>query len=606
MSRHIISRIAAALFLASSSLPAPAQVHEGKTLVNARLIADVGAAPAGEEFMAGLLLEMAPGWHTYWKDPGDSGLATSIQWDLPPGFEAGEIIWPDPIQIVEPGDIKVNAHLGEVLLMVPIRIAPGTAPGTRELKARADWLVCETICIPGGADLSLRIEIGPRVASPDAGTFGRYRAMVPAAPPGLPASAAATVEAAPAGAAPLWRFLLLGLAGGFLLNLMPCVLPVIALKIVGFIKQAGETPGRIFSLGLAFAGGIFAWFLSLAGLVIGFRVAGSELNWAFQFQNPWFLLGMSAVVLLFALNLFGVFEVFLPSRAGSKLADLSGREGLLGAFLHGAFATLLATPCTGPFFGTALGFAVSQPIPSTLAVFASMALGMSFPYIILCARPGWMRFLPKPGVWMERLKQFMGFLLLATVLWLLWVIGRQRGTDAAGWASAVLLLLGVAGWIKGAFASPTQPRLGRVAAWIAIAACLAAGTFVAKSRFARAEPDSPPGRAQEKPFPEILDDALGKGRTVFVDFTADWCLNCKVNERLVLRSPEVRAAFEENGVEFLVADWTRGDPEITALLKSFGRAGVPLYVVYPDGDRSRAKILPELLTIPMVLEAVGK
>ena len=229
--------------------------------------------------------------------------------------------------------------------------------------------------------------------------------------------------------------MIFGFLGGFILNLMPCVLPVISLKIFGFIRQAGDHPEKILRHGLAFVAGIFAWFLGLGLVILGLKAAGSEVTWAFQFQNPWFNLIIGCIVFVFALNLFGVFEIVLPGRASTALAEASSQEGYAGSFFQGIFATLLATPCTAPFLGTALGFAFSQSPIVILAMFASVALGMSAPYFFLSARPGWMKLLPKPGAWMERVKQFMGFPLLATLIWLLYILGNQRGHDAVIWAA---------------------------------------------------------------------------------------------------------------------------------------------------------------------------
>ena len=225
------------------------------------------------------------------------------------------------------------------------------------------------------------------------------------------------------GSLPYW--LAIGFLGGLILNVMPCVLPVIALKIFGFIRQAGESPRRILALGFTFVAGIFAWFLLLAGLIVGFKAAGSQLNWAFQFQHPAFVAVMVVILLLFSLNLLGIFEIVLPSRFQGKVAAASDREGYTGTFFHGVFATLMATPCTAPFLGPALGFALAQPAPVVFGMFGSIAAGMSTPYAVLAVKPAWLRYLPKPGMWMVRLKQALGVLLLGTVTWLGSVLYKQ-------------------------------------------------------------------------------------------------------------------------------------------------------------------------------------
>lgn len=629
--------------------------------VTATLISEQSGVVAGKPFTVGLRLEMKPGWHTYWQNPGDSGLATSLEWELPPGFKAGPIQWPAPTRMVEEGDLVTYGYKEEVLLQVEITPAAEIAAGEVTLKAKAEWLMCEKSCIPGSADLSLTLPASSdRSVGSDGSVrslFERFRARLPRpeAPPfplswkrasnevtlalpenleaeffplsatGHPESQPGAIRipgatepvrgvlatpeasysisespsASPSAAAPaesLLKFLLFGLIGGFILNLMPCVLPVIALKIFGFIKQAGEAPAKILRLGLAFVAGIFAWFMILAALIVGLKIAGHELNWAFQFQSPYFLLGMLAIVFVFALNLFGTFEILLPGSANSRILDLAAREGYLGAFLHGVFATLLATPCTAPFLGSALGFAFAQSAPIVFAVFLSIAAGMSLPYLLLSARPEWLQFLPKPGTWMVRLKQFMGFLMMATVLWLLWVIGQQRGVAAVIWAGSFLLGLGVACWIYGNFTG----RLSRLV--VAVVAAASALYFIG-FQFRNAIPES---REAQRPYAEQLEEALAEGRTVFVDFTADWCVNCKVNERVVINSEPVQAAFRRDKVIFLKADWTTGAPDITDALKSFGRAAVPFYVIYPAGRRDQPIVLGELLTPKIVLEGLEK
>jgi thiol:disulfide interchange protein len=334
----------------------------------------------------------------------------------------------------------------------------------------------------------------------------------------------------------LFYWLALGFLGGLILNVMPCVLPVIALKIFGFIRQAGESPRRILGLGFTFVAGIFAWFLLLAALIVGFKAAGHQLNWAFQFQYPAFVAAMGLILLVFALNLLGVFEIVLPGGIQSRVQDAAGQEGYAGTFWHGVFATLMATPCTAPFLGPALGFALAQPAGIVFAMFGSIAAGMSAPYAVLAIKPGWLRYLPKPGIWMVRVKQGLGVLLLGTVLWL--------------------------------------------------------GSVLFQQLFAR----------RPEPFPPRLAEALAQHKVVFVDFTAAWCVNCKVNEHVVLDSQPVQEAFRQKGVILLKADWTSGDPDITALLQKFGRAGVPCYVVYRPGEQ--AVVLPEVITREIVLHAI--
>ncbi len=403
----------------------------------------------------------------------------------------------------------------------------------------------------------------------------------------------------------LAKLLLFGFIGGLILNLMPCVLPVISLKIFGFIQHARDSRARIFGNGLAFSLGIFAWFIGLAALMIALKGAGHEITWAFQFTNPYFVVGISAVVLVFALNLFGVFEITLPAAATSGLLGWSAREGYAGSFFQGVFATVLATPCTAPYLGTALGFAFAQSAGIILLMFVAIAAGMSAPYLLLSAQPGWLRFVPKPGPWMVRVKQFMGFLLLATLLFLLWVLGVARGPDATIWVAAFLLALSIACWMKGSFATPTASFAQRLVVLVLmLVLVLGSGFYFIGQKFAATKTAaSDLTKDGWIPFsPERVQAELAQGRSVFIDFTAAWCITCKYNEASVLESAAVKSAFERYGIVKMKADWTNADPVITKTLKQFGRVGVPLYVLYPATAPQEPILLPELLTQALVLD----
>jgi thiol:disulfide interchange protein/DsbC/DsbD-like thiol-disulfide interchange protein len=686
---------------------ARAQVVDGVELIKASLLADRTAVVPGENFQAGVLLQIAPGWHTYWRNPGDAGIPVTMQWDLPEGFVAGPIEWPLPRRYIEPGDLFAFGYKKEVLLPVRISVPEALTEEEISLAVRVNWLVCEAICVPGRAELSITLPVAETAAADNEEVFAAalsaqaqteappfplswqqtptgwavevaelpewvtsadflayedqsplpghteaeqigprsWRLSLPTggeikglflltgadnraegweiSSPGLAAGADAgdtdpvpqSVEAREGAggtsgipALPsLWLALVYGFIGGMILNLMPCVLPVISLKIFGFIRQAGEEPARILRHGLAFTGGIFLWFLGLAALLALLRGAGEQITWAFQFQNPWFILFIAAVVFVFALNLFGVFEIILPGSASSKMSEAAGREGYGGSFFQGIFATLLATPCTAPFLGTALGFAFAQPVGVIFAMFGSVALGMALPYLLLSARPAWVRFLPKPGAWMERLKQFMGFPLMATAIWLLFILGGQKGTGGIIWALSILLCLGLACWVYGSFclvnASAKAWRAGMLALVIAVG-----GSWYFGGLFARAErPLGGEAVAGEGipwvPFTQAkVDELLAEGKSVFIDFTADWCLTCKFNERTAINTPAVRRLIEERGIVPVKADWTNSNPEITAALAQFNRVGVPFVIFYPEGRRESPVLFPELLTESIVLE----
>ena len=695
---RLASRVAAylvalsVLALASQSL---AQVYQGKELVKAELLADTNAIVPGKSFTIGLLLRMAPGWHTYWAFSGDAGLPTELKWKLPSGWKVGEIQWPIPLKTIDPGDIETYGYENEVLLMQEITPPQKLDNSGVKLSAEANWLVCEKICIPGSATLQLELPVSTTSQPANSELFARYRHLLPqnwpesnvasanwsrvgrdlrlkitsetlanypaldffplpgqdvvvghptiesrnknevtfrvpiesseknfSSIPGLivfsqkpngedraawQISAAPTISAASAAPARgIFTFLLFGFLGGIILNLMPCVLPVISLKIFGFIQQAGQSRRKVLRSGIAFTVGIFAWFVGLALLLIVLKGAGRDVTWGgFQFTNAYFVLALSVIVLVFALNLFGVFEISLPQGLTRGLLSTNERRNDLGSFLQGVFATVLATPCTAPFLGTALGFAFSQSPAVILAMFVAIAAGMSSPYFLLSAQPAWLRFLPKPGPWMLHLKQFMGFLLLATLLFLLYVVGAQRGLEGAIWASCFLLVISVACWMKGAFVLPTASTAKRsVVLLLMLALVLGSGIYFIGGKFRSTNVALADSRLRgdwQAFTPERLQAELEQGHSVFVDFTAAWCLTCKFNEANVLESAEVRDAFQRHAIVKLKADWTNGDPVITKLLQKFGRPGVPLYVLYP-GKNEEPIVFPEVLTKSMVLE----
>src|SRR5437762_9837859 len=669
------------------------QTYQGKQLVKAELLADTSAIVPGKAFTVGLLLRMAPGWHTYWKFSGDAGLPTELKWKLSQGWKIGEIQWSIPLKTIDPGDIETYGYENEVLLMQEITPPSKIDESSVKLSAEANWLVCEKICIPGGETLQLELPISTTSQPANTELFARYRRLLPQNWPGADAATTEwsragsdlrlkvasvalanypavdffplpeqgtvvghpTVEsrnknqilfripiessgksvsamaglvvfsqqpngddraawqitppsivsaAHPVPVRGIFTFLLFGFLSGLILNLMPCVLPVISLKIFGFIQQAGQDRRRILWSGLAFIAGIFAWFVGLALLLIGLKSAGREITWAFQFTNPYFVVAMSAVVLVFALNLFGVFEISLPQFANRGVLGWTAKEGDGGSFFQGVFATVLATPCTAPFLGTALGFAFTQSGWTILVMFVAIAAGMAFPYFLLAAQPAWLRLLPKPGPWMLRVKQLMGFLLLATLLFLLAVLGAEHGVEAIIWNSGFSLALSLACWMKGAFIVPTASAISRsVVILLVLVLVLGSGYFFIGQKFAQAKTVAYEiAHGDWQPFtPQLFESELKQGHAVFLDFTAVWCITCKYNETAVLETAAVRDAFQRHGITKIKGDWTNADPAITKILKQFGRPGVPMYVLYP-GNHAEPILFPELLTQSLVLE----
>jgi thiol:disulfide interchange protein len=388
------------------------------------------------------------------------------------------------------------------------------------------------------------------------------------------------------------------LLGGLILNVMPCVLPVISLKIFGFVSEAGDRPDKAFRLALAFAAGILACFGLLAVAVVLLRGAGANVGWGFQFQDERFVLIIACIVFAFALNLLGVYEITVSAGATGGLARLASGQGYASAFFQGVFATVLATPCTAPFLGTASAFAFAQPPLITFLIFFAVGIGMAAPYLLLAANPKWLGYLPKPGEWMVRIKQILGFLLLGTVLWLAWIVGQLKGVQEMVVLGALLLLIGIIAWIKGSFWNPVASVRAK---WLSAGAIVGVVILAAASYSFFTAPSK---LGWQKFSQESLDAALDSGRPVFVDFTADWCITCKANERFAIDTATVRNAFAQRQVIALRADWTNGDPVITEILKRHGRAGVPMYLVYPGGKNREPALLPELISAQNVLDAL--
>lgn len=685
--------------------------------VRVRLVPDVNAIVPGKPFTMAVELIMDPGWHTYWEFGGDSGLPTSISWNLPEGFQAGPVQWPFPEKIVVEGDIVTYGYENRAALLVQLT-PPATLPQEDAIKlsAKVSWLVCREICLPGKAEIEMNMPVSDANQPDNEELFFHWRSLLPkplpqetrlswkreesrllltvdqladitdffplpnedtvinhvkrigdvpavfeiplmdapkdlasmrgilitgkgpqekawqvensekpAAAPSPSTGGTSVTSAEPqtqttpqfqAPAPPgLLHSLLLGFLGGLILNIMPCVFPVLAIKIYGFVQQGHSKRSEIFRLGLAFSAGVFTWFIGLALFSIAVRNASGSATYSEQFQNPYFLLTLCALLLLFALNFMGVYEVMLPRSAENAAARASGHSGLAGAYLQGIFVTVLGTSCTAPFLGAALTVALTQAAPITLAMFVSIATGMSLPYLLLSAFPAWTKYLPKPGTWMLIFKQSVGFIMLAFLLWLLTVIGYQKGLDGLFAAALFLLCLTIACWIYGLFQQPGHSVPGRVAAFlVAFFFLLGGGFYFIGSAFSRAAAPSSlvtldrttDGIPWEPFTPEIYSAALQSGRIVYVDFTAKWCMTCLSNKKLVLETETIRNAFRENNILPIEADYTSQNPEIKKLLHQFGKVGVPLNVIFPANRPQEAIILPELLTQKVVLDAIER
>jgi|SRR6056297_503903 len=655
------------------------------------LISAVEHVQPGTPFRVGVAFEHEPDWHTYWENPGDSGLETKFAWTLPQGLTAGPIEWPWP----ERHRIEhlVNyGYSGLHLLPVTITPAAGLTGDRVTLEVEADWLICRIECIPGSAELTLTLPVRdaapppsrfaarfdetaartpepvdwPATFSTDGGQFGlqvqgvtgldAHRIQVFPAHPTLVEHAAdpfiahdggtlqvvqprspffsrapetlrvvlvdpgagrgveviarkGTLESIgpalqPAGSndepLPLITVLLLALVGGMLLNLMPCVFPVLSLKAMSLVNGGERHAARH---GWAYTGGVLVTFALLAGALLTLRAGGEAIGWGFQLQSPGFVALLIYLFFAMALSLSGVFE--LGTRWMGLGQDMPGHDGLRGSFFTGALATLVASPCTAPAMGTALGVAAVLPAVQAMGVFLALGFGLALPMLVLSLVPALARRLPKPGPWMITFRQVMAFPLYLTVVWLLWVLGNQVGSTGMSWLLAGLVALAFALWLGGRAGGRSTAGTVQAVAHVLVGLAL----LGALAAWLNAIDFEPPGRAatagaEPWSIERLAELNADPGRGVLVNMTADWCVTCKVNEAVALSTDTVRGAIDEFGFIYLVGDWTRRDPAITRYLEEFGRNGVPLYVVYPPGPDPQPIVLPQILTPGSVAAAL--
>lgn len=740
MPSRLFHRLAVTLFfIAASALGISARAQFNPKLANpggstvttphvqAELVAHApqGVGP-GQPLWLGLQITHQPDWHTYWKNPGDSGLPTELTWQLPAGLDAGDIAWPVPHKIAI-GTLANYGYEGTVLLPVPVTVAQTFAPGPLAkdvtVQLKASWLVCRKECIPEEGNFTLQLPIQSttalhgaafdaaqkaqpqplakpsaqqqaqvdgdalqvRVAGLPAALRGKTLDLFPELPevlhnaaPGtqqwegdvwtariplaeqrsnspntLPVVLAERVQgstprpgyradltvqgpwpavaakasvspaleaalkanaalagsglppAAPSGASSLtFTAALLGaLLGGLILNLMPCVFPVLAIKVVGFTRHAQDRRAHRVS-GLAYTAGVVLSFLALGALMLGLRAAGEAVGWGFQLQSPAVVAALAGLFTVIGLNLAGVFEFgnMLPS----SVASLQARHPVADSFLTGVLAVAVASPCTAPFMGASMGLTATLPAPQALAVFAALGLGLALPYLAASLWPAVARALPRPGAWMDTFRRFMAFPMFATVVWLVWVLGQQSGIDGA--ASLLILLVGL-GLLAWSLALQGRARrwLGSVAT-VAMALLLwAFGPHVTRmADVATAPADATATAAQGwQPWaPGAAEALVASGRPVFVDFTAAWCVTCQYNKKTTLANSEVLADLHAKNVALLRADWTRRDPAITAALAQLGRNGVPVYVLYRPGKPP--VVLTEVLSVDEVRSTIAQ
>lgn len=693
----------AALILSFFSLSATAQPLPGTRQVDVGLHSARAAVAPGETFTIVLRETINGGWHTYWRNPGDSGEPTSLTWTLPAGWRAGDIQWPAPEAV--PFAMLVNyGYEGEVLFPVEITVPANARPGSNvTLTAAAYWLVCSDICIPEDATLTLNVPVAaqgrddpqwaarvaeavanlPRrdervtatigsgdparlsVALPNADAFRNLRffpferGAVKAAEPQRPrvglagasfsltpdlqslgdaslaglvvyeaqengawvhrgveiearpgeaiaatdtsaaqfsddyslaelegSSAPAAVSAENLTGIALLAALGLAFLGGLILNIMPCVLPVLSVKALQFAGGAHSGDAR--RHGLLYFAGVMVTFLALAGVLIALRGAGEAVGWGFQLQTPWVTSLLALLFFVIGLNLLGVFE--FGSGAQDVGSDLASRGGDAGAFFTGALAVVAATPCTAPFMASAIGAALTQSAFTTLLIFAALGLGFALPLTLLHFMPGLQRLIPKPGVWMDRVKNVLAFPMFATAVWLLWVLTEQAGSDGV---AALLLMFVAVGLVV------LASRWGRAWTIAALLVLGVTGAFVWQPLLGVERQDV----LVSEPWSEArVEELQNDGRAVFVNFTAAWCVTCKVNEAAAF-TPNVAVGFANSGTAYLVGDWTNRDEAIAAELAKHGRAGVPLYLYYP-ADGSGPRVLPQVLSESLMLQTI--
>jgi len=700
--------IAAAAF----SIGSQAQLSSQKSVVTTEQVraelmahAPQGVTP-GQPVWLGLQIRHQPEWHTYWKNSGDSGLPTQLEWTLPPGVLAGDIAWPLPHKI-SLGKLVNYGYEGTVLLPVPLTITPDFKPSLLNpdltVKLKASWLVCRKECIPEEGEFTLSVPVkgstalngaafdAALAAQPQALAAGNgsqlridgqtlqltlsglpaklqgqtleafpeitevinpsapwqqawqgavwtatlplvearsasptvlplvlthknagWRVELPvtgewpksAAPAALsPALQAALQANAQAPAAPTASLgfiaaLLGALLGGLILNLMPCVFPVLAIKVLSFTRHADDHRGHRIS-GLAYTAGVVVSFVLLGLLLLGLRAAGESLGWGFQLQNPAVVATLAALFTLIGLNLAGVFE--FGQFAPSSLAAFQARHPVLDAFLTGVLAVAVASPCTAPFMGASLGLAVTLPAGQALLIFATIGLGLALPYLLASFVPAFARALPKPGAWMDALRKLLAFPMFGTVAWLVWVLGHQSGVDGAGALLALLVVFSAVIW---SLTLTGRSRLVIATILIAVGAWLtwAIGPFALKTQTTAEAPAA--GERWQAWAPGRVEQLVAAQQTVFVDFTAAWCVTCQYNKQTTLADASVLAELEAKKVTLLRADWTRRDPAITAALAQLGRNGVPVYVFYQQGRTPI--VLSEILSVQEVRAALAQ
>ena len=546
-------------------------------------------------------------WHVNANVAADEFLKPSSVEIAARGIEFGEPVWPEPIkeynQVLEFENLVFRGHFQ---VKIPVK-AVEDGYDSLTTNATFHYQACDnSICL---APASVDIRIGSRSGGKTSTTLKKNDE----------GTASPEVDTnknnfeGQEGAASIALLLFFAFVGGIILNLMPCVLPVLSLKLFSLIKQAGESRGRLVALGIFTTAGILASFWTLAGIVAAIKAGGGIAGWGMQFQSAGFIAFMVIILTAFAMSFLGAFEVWLPGSATTKMDAAGHKAGLGGAFFTGALLVLLSTPCSAPFLGTAMGFAFTASTPVLFLFFTAAGLGLALPYLLVSAFPAVLKVFPKPGKWMVTLQKAMGVLLIATVAWLLWVVNEQAGGTGTAIFAGIAILSAALSFAIGKFAPPGVAFSREAGAFVAAIAVLSAAWFAfAAPRYEQSLQERFEARASQQMLdggwyrytPELVSEFAKAGKTVFIDVSADWCLTCKANEAAVLDRKDFRKTLDSAGVIRIKADWTRETPEVNALLKSMGKSGVPAYAIYPKGDANKQIVLPELLTAGLILEAI--
>ena len=558
-------------------------------------------------------------WHVNANVAADEFLKPSSIEIAAQGIHFGEPKWPEPIkEYSEALDLENLVFKGHFQITLPIENVDADYDSLTT-QATFHYQACDnSICL---APSQVTFGVGPvgfnkkRASRDDAGNMHGSATSTDANgnANGNAINAPSAAGNATEGAAGTFILLLSALFGGLILNLMPCVLPVLSLKLFSLIKQAGESRKRLLVLGTSTTLGILASFWALAGIVAAVKAGGGNAGWGMQFQSAGFIAFMVVILSAFAMSFFGVFEIWLPGSATTKMDKAGRKQGFWGAFFTGALLVLLSTPCSAPFLGTAMGFAFTASTPVLFLFFTAAGVGLALPYMLVSAFPKILKVFPKPGAWMVTLQKIMGVLLLGTVVWLLWVVHEQAGNVGVGIFAAISLLSIAMSFAIGNIAPPGVAFFREVLSVGGAVVILAIIWFAFASPKFEAEVDAIfKARSVQlvtedgwyRYTPELIEELAKSGRTVFIDATADWCLTCKANEAAVLNREDFKRAMDSLNVARVKADWTRETPEVTALLRSMGKSGVPAYAIYPAGDASKQIVLPELLTTSAIVEKI--